>query len=172
VTDAVGFDGFYADSYQRVVTGLRLATRSPDEAEDLAQEAFARTLARWSRVRSGANPVGYVFRTAFRLDRRNRFRRRRQHDAATAEAHRDSRLSAGATDRRDEVAAVRDALASLPLARRRAAVLCLYAELTAEEAAVVLGVSASTVRTQVQRARQALRAAVDLDPEPREDAVA
>ncbi len=171
MTDALGFDGFYRDNYRRVVTGLRLATGSIDEAEDLAQEAFARTLARWSRVRTGTNPTGYVFRVAYRLHRRNRFHRRRQQDVASSQAHRDSQQSASATDWRDEVAAVREALARLPLARRRAAVLCLYAEFTAEEAAVVLGVSASTVRTQVQRARQALGAAVELDPEPRVNAV-
>src|SRR5205823_3740447 len=39
-------------------------------AEDIAQEAFARTLGHWRRVRQGTNPAGYVYRVAFRLLRR------------------------------------------------------------------------------------------------------
>ncbi|MCA1692656.1 MAG: hypothetical protein LC733_10840 [Actinobacteria bacterium] len=48
-----------------VLTGARR-----DDAEDVAQEAFARTLSRWRRVRTGSNPPGYVYRVAFRLLRR------------------------------------------------------------------------------------------------------
>jgi DNA-directed RNA polymerase specialized sigma24 family protein len=42
-------------------------------------------------------------------------------------------------------------------------VLCLYSEMTAPEAAAVLGISASTIRTQVQRAREALVATLAPD---------
>jgi RNA polymerase sigma factor (sigma-70 family) len=67
------------------------------------------------------------------------------------------------------VAAVRDALVQLPPACRRAAVLCLYADMTAPEAAAVLGVSASTVRTHIQRARQDLVATLASDHEAGND---
>ena len=57
----------YLMHYRRLVRALRLGGADPATAEDLAQEAFARALARWRRVRKGANPPGYVYRTGFRL---------------------------------------------------------------------------------------------------------
>ena len=155
------FERFYRAQHARVVTGLRLATGSGDLAEELAQEAFARTLARWPRVRTGTNPVGYVYRVAFRLHRRSLVLRRRAHAPAVVADRRGAQARADASSELwGEVAAVRAAVADLPPAGRRVVALCLYAELTAAEAAEVLGVSASTVRTHVQRARQKLRVAV------------
>ncbi|HET6918773.1 MAG TPA: sigma-70 family RNA polymerase sigma factor, partial [Jiangellaceae bacterium] len=164
MTDTSDFAGFYRTNYPRVVLSLRLATGSADDAEDLAQEAFARTLVHWARVRGGSSPLGYVYRVAFRLQQRKRLRRRRQHEAATDAAR---LLSTGPAqslnDSWSDVEAVRDALTQLPPACRRAAVLCLYADMTAPEAAAVLGVSASTIRTHIQRARQALVATLAPD---------
>jgi len=54
---------------------MYLLTGDRREAEDLAQEALVRAFERWSRVRSMANPPGYVYRTAINLNR-NRLRRR------------------------------------------------------------------------------------------------
>jgi RNA polymerase sigma-70 factor (ECF subfamily) len=167
VTDTGEFDGFYRSNYRRVVLSLRLTTGSAEEAEDLAQEAFARTLVHWARVREGSSPLGYVYRVAFRLQQRSRFRRRRQHEAAS-EAARLRRTGSAQTsgDSWSTGATVRHALAQLPLACRRVAVLCLCAEMTAPEAAAVLGISASTVRTHLQRARQALATALAASHEP------
>jgi hypothetical protein len=53
--------------YPRLVRALVLAGSSTPGAEDLAQEAFARTFRHWRRVRGGTNPAGYVYRTGFRL---------------------------------------------------------------------------------------------------------
>jgi RNA polymerase sigma-70 factor (ECF subfamily) len=157
VTDTGDFDGFYRTNYPRVVLSLRLATGSADDAEDLAQEAFARTMVHWARVRGGSSPLGYVYRVAFRLQQRRRLRRKRQHDAASDAARlRSTGLAEAAGDAWSDGEAVREALTQLPPACRRAAVLCLYADMTAPEAAAVLGVSASTIRTHIQRARQTL----------------
>ena len=59
------FAELFHTQYPRVVRALVLAGAA--DAEDIAQEAFARTLRHWRRVRTGANPAGYVFRVAFRL---------------------------------------------------------------------------------------------------------
>lgn len=161
--DGGDFEAFYRDHYRRVVLSLRVAAGSGPDAEDLAQEAFARTLARWAKVRGGSNPAGYVYRVAFRLQSR-RTRRLWHHRRALDAEPRDRRSTA--PELWGEVAALRGALARLPPACRRAAALCLLAEMTATEAAAVLGVSASTVRTQLQRAREVLVAAIADDPEP------
>jgi RNA polymerase sigma factor (sigma-70 family) len=160
-----GFDCFYRETYPRLVVSLRLAIGSTEASEDVAQEAFARTLARWARVRRGSNPAGYVYRVAFRLHNRSLVRRRREYgDALTQSSSTTPRP--GSSELWAEVAAIREAFTQLPFACRRAAALCLYAEFTAEEAAAVLDVSASTVRTQVQRARELLVAAVRTDENP------
>jgi RNA polymerase sigma-70 factor (ECF subfamily) len=170
VTDTDEFDEFYRGNYRRVVLSLRLATGSVEEAEDLAQEAFARTLVHWARVRRGSSPLGYVYRVAFRLQQRRRFRRKRQHDAATDAARLQSTGPAAvSSDSWSDGATARVALSQLPPACRRAAVLCLYAEMTAPEAAAVLGISASTIRTHVQRAREALVAILAPDNDAHND---
>lgn len=127
MTDTGDFDGFYRTNYPRVVLSLRLATGSADDAEDLAQEAFARTMVHWARVRGGSSPLGYVYRVAFRLQQRRRLRRKRQHDAASDTARlRSTGLAEAAGDAWSDGGAVREALTHLPPACRRAAALCLW----------------------------------------------
>jgi RNA polymerase sigma factor (sigma-70 family) len=55
-----------------LVRALELAGAPRPAAEDVAQEAFARMLTHWRRVRTGSNPAGYAYRTAFRLLSRSR----------------------------------------------------------------------------------------------------
>ncbi len=57
----------YRMHYPRLVRALRLSGADGATAEDLAQEAFGRALARWRRVSRGSNPPGYVYTTGFRL---------------------------------------------------------------------------------------------------------
>ena len=59
----------YEAHYPRLVRALEIGGLDRPAAEDVAQEAFARTLGHWRRVRLGTNPPGYVYRTAFRLSR-------------------------------------------------------------------------------------------------------
>jgi DNA-directed RNA polymerase specialized sigma24 family protein len=68
--DAPGFVAMYRREYPRVVRALEIGGLERAGAEDVAQEAFARTLGHWRRIRSGTNPPGYVFRVAFRLARK------------------------------------------------------------------------------------------------------
>ncbi|MCA1656473.1 MAG: sigma-70 family RNA polymerase sigma factor [Actinobacteria bacterium] len=145
------FADFYRASYPRVVAGLRFAGAA--EAADLAQEAFARTLRHWRRVRQGSNPAGYVATTAFRLMRRQRGKQ----PVPLDEVH---GAVAGPEAATVVAMSVHAALVTMPARRRETAVLCLYLELSAEEAAEAMGVSASTVRVQLHRARDDLRAAL------------
>jgi len=145
------FTEFYRSGYPRLVAALRLAGAT--DGADLAQEAFARTLRHWRRVRREANPGGYVATTAFRLLRRHE----RPQSVPLDEVH-------GAVAGPEEVTvlamSVHAALATMPPRRREAAVLCLYLDLSAEEAGEAMGVTPSTVRVQLHRARTDLRAAL------------
>ncbi len=123
----------------------------------MAQEAFARTLVHWWRVRRGTNPAGYAYRVAFRLA----FRRRRR---AVALVQADGSVPdaiAAATLRVD----VERRLAAMPAGRRRCAVLVLLVGLEPAEVARALRIAPSTVRKQVSLARadlaQADRAQAD-----------
>ena len=140
---ASDFEELYRQHYPRLVRALQLSGAG-DEAEDVAQEAFARTLLHWWRVRRGTNPAGYPYRVAFRLARR---RVERDGLAPPAQAPPDG--FAEATARLD----VEARLARMPPARRRCAVLVLLAGLPPTEVARALRIAPSTVRKQVSLAR-------------------
>jgi RNA polymerase sigma-70 factor (ECF subfamily) len=65
-----GFDEFFESTYPRVVRALTAGLGGRVEAEDAAQEAFAKALVRWSRVRAMERPDGWVFIVAIRGARR------------------------------------------------------------------------------------------------------
>lgn len=148
---AEDFAVLFEDHYRRVVRALELGGLDHASAEDAAQEAFARTLGRWGRVRKGTNPPGYVFRTAFRLARRQL---RRLPDLQLDESR------AAATDQLAGVPLrvdVEVALSGMPPRRRACAVLCLVVGLTTGETARALGIAEGTVRKQLELARRSLR---------------
>jgi RNA polymerase sigma factor (sigma-70 family) len=170
-TDGVAddFAECFRTNYPRVVRALELSGAGRNAAEDIAQEAFARTFVHWRRVRHGTSPAGYVYRVAFRLARRSN--RLPLEDAlplddavapgGTAEGrHRGSDVAEEATLRTGIAAAI----ASMPPARRACAVLCLAAGMSTKQAAKSLGIKESTVRKQIERARADLRHAVYGDP--------
>ena len=130
---------------------MRVAGASPSEAEDLAQESFARTLKHWRRVRMGSRPEGYVYRVAFRLLRRRGGLPDEPLDADPGSDSRDATVEEIVADR----LLARAALEAMPPRRRACVVLVGYLGFTSEEAAEVLGTESSTVRKQLLRARRA-----------------
>src|SRR6266446_7098740 len=58
------FESFFREEHPRVFRLAFLLTGNWAEAADIAQEAMARALERWDRVRRMASPGGYVVRTA------------------------------------------------------------------------------------------------------------
>lgn len=154
---AASFAALYAEQSPRVRRALVLAGADRELAADVAQEAFARTYARWRRVSAGTNPAGYVFRVAFReLRRRGHLPDEPDGDAAaeaapsTGPGPEDSALASVAAG------AALLAMGTMPPRRRACALLVLCAGLTADEAGDALGIAPSTVRVQVHRARAEL----------------
>lgn len=146
------FNDLYAEHYPRLTRALSIAGAG-DAAEDLAQEAMARALARWRRVRKGTNPAGYVYTTAFRLLQRH------QRRAKLSELARDPSVAGpeGAAVTNIVLAQTLDAM---PPARRAVAALCISLGWTTDEAATVLGIAPSTARVQLHRAREDLHRAL------------
>jgi RNA polymerase sigma factor (sigma-70 family) len=132
------------------VRALVLAGSPTPTAEDLAQEAFARTFRHWRRVRQGTNPPGYVYRVAFRLlHKRGALPTTPLDDAALP--------TAGPEDAAVSRADLEDALRAMPPRRRACAVLWFALGLTPTEAAEALRIAPGTVRKQLELARAALR---------------
>lgn len=148
----------YEEHYPRLVRALEIGGLDRPAAEDVAQEAFARTLGHWRRVRLGTNPPGYVYRTAFRLSR--------------AHWKRDDPLDlerAACNDTASEAVsnlALEAALAGMPARRRACAMLCFVVGLSPKEAARSLGIAEGTVRKQLGLAREALRYLIEEPPPP------
>src|SRR5207245_1493286 len=100
---AGSFEEFFGREYERLSRAMYLLTTDHARAEDLAQEAMARTYERWERVGAMASPTAYVYRGAINLCRRRSRRRREQEmpadsprsgDPATVAADRDAVIRA------------------------------------------------------------------------------
>ncbi|MGD0441369.1 MAG: sigma-70 family RNA polymerase sigma factor [Acidimicrobiales bacterium] len=153
---AEDFVTVYEDHYPRLVRALEIGGLDRPTAEDVAQEAFARTLGHWRRVRLGTNPPGYVYRTAFRLSRSHW-----KHEyllEAEQVSHHDTAAEAVSN------LGLEEALGRMPPRRRACATLCFVVGLTPKEAARSLGIAEGTVRKQLGLARDDLRHLVE---EPR-----
>lgn len=142
----------YREHFPRVVRALELGGLQRAVAEDVAQEAFARTLGHWRRVRGGTNPAGYVYRVAFRLVRR----RLRPESPLGDEAPAAGDLSSEVASRLDAEAVI----AAMPPRRRACVVLCLVVGASTREAASALRLAEGTVRKHLERGRADLRAAL------------
>lgn len=156
------FEDFFHANYERLLRAMYLATGNRHEAEDLAQDAMARVLERWERVRDTEDPRGYLFRVA--LNRRRSLLRRFSVAIRKAPriepSHRTEPILA--VDDRDMI---RRALDELPSGQRETLVLCDWQGMTDVEAGEVLRISAGAVRTRLHRARAAMRESLGEDHE-------
>ena len=147
------FDGFFEAEHERLYKALYFVTGSRQDAEELMQDAFLKLWERWDQIHTIDDPTGYLFRVAL-----NGFRMRRRHAAVAIR-----RSSPSAEDRdgfRDAEmrADVRQLLLALTPRQRAALMLIDLLEYPSDQAASILGVRASTVRSLATQARQALRA--------------
>ncbi len=147
------FAEFFEREHLRLGRAIFLLTGDRDEAEDLVQEALARTYERWDRVSQMGEPAGYVYRIASNLHRRRRRTRLRQRTLVERRRVQDSDPGDAADARMDVLAA----LAMLPRDQREALVLVEMFDLDASTAGDALGIKAVSVRVRVHRARLRLR---------------
>ncbi|MDP9340657.1 MAG: RNA polymerase sigma factor [Actinomycetota bacterium] len=146
------FETFFELEHDRLFGALLLVTGNRHDAEELMQEAFTRLWPRWDLVQSLANPTGYLYRTAMNL-LRMRMRRARTF-VRLALPHRAHRDAFAEVDARADVAS---ALARLTERQRAALVLTELLGMPADEAARILRVRPSTIRSLATQARAALR---------------
>jgi RNA polymerase sigma-70 factor (ECF subfamily) len=134
--------------YPRLVRLALLITGDAAAAEDVVQEAFARALARWSRVRVYDRPGAWVRLVTVRLAVRVRTKREREMRSPLPDA---AVLDPDPPDP-ELLAALRELSAN-----QRAALVLFYIEgLSTEDVASALAVPPSTARSHLHRGRAAL----------------
>lgn len=149
------FEHFYQANYRRIVAVVAAVLGSTAEAEDVAQEAFARALARWPRIAGYDLPDAWVRRVALRLaiDSGRRLGRMRRLTARLSAAG-----PSGATAGTDPLPSTEltAALLRVPLRQREVLVLHYLADLPVEVIARERGLPEGTVKTRLAAGRRRL----------------
>ncbi len=153
VTDGRANDvlaGVFSDHYESLVGLARLLLDERGQAEEVVQEAFARTLDRWPRVRNRADPLPYLRRTVVNLARgglRRRVVARRHRPEARVAPSAETRALHDETRRN-----VLEAIATLSGRQRECVVLRYFHDCSTAETAESLGISEGAVKTHLHRA--------------------
>jgi len=155
------FADFYTASYGRVLALATAVLGDRAEAEDVAQEAFARALLRWPVLRRYDSPEAWVRRVALRLTvdaRRRAARVRRAIRTAPAGGVAVARDVAGDLS-------VNQALLALPFRQREVIFLHYHADLTVAQIARELRLPESTVKARLAGGRRRLEHELSDEPE-------
>jgi RNA polymerase sigma-70 factor (ECF subfamily) len=146
-----GFEAFYRATYARTVATLCALTSDLAEAQDCAQEAYARLWQRWANVAEYNDPASWVRTVGSRIAI-SRWRRAR---VAMRNLVRHGPLPLAAVPNPDS-AAVIAALRQLPKPQQRVLVLHHMAGLPVAEIAAREGVAVGTIKARLHRGRAAL----------------
>ena len=155
-------EAFCANNHARLVGALALFCGDRHLAEELAQEALLRACERWRKVGQMSSPVGWCYHVGVNLAR-SQFRRR------AAERRAQSRMGSPLEEPEHwdpDVPTSVDVVRSLQVLtdEQRSAVLLRYhLDLSADQAAIVLGRTPEAVRALTHRAVVALREALGAD---------
>jgi RNA polymerase sigma-70 factor, ECF subfamily len=155
------FDAAYATFHPQIVRFLRGMLGGRGDAADLAQEVFLRLHASGSAAPEGERVRFWLFRVARnlainelrRMSIRDRLRAFLRPLVSIDDPH--ARL-----ERDEEQRRVARAVARLKPDHRAALLLCEWEEMRYDEIAATLDVSVAKVKSDIFRARQALRAAL------------
>ena len=144
---------FFGVMLPRAVAAARRITGDLAAAEDAASEALARAYLRWPKIRDLGHRDAWVLRVATneaigavrKQARRERILRRQPPPSLSSEERDGTRsLLVGQ-------------IRSLPTRQREVVTLRFFADLTTEEVASTLGISAGSVKSHLHRALQTLR---------------
>ena len=153
-TDSLAdFDDFFRERYPEVVRALFLLTRDQNEAEDLAQEAFARVYERWGKSSEWENPSGYTYSVAVNVWRRRQKRLIRILRGKTG----GSQIPLESEEASDDRVDLFRALSRLSAQQQAILVLTYWLDLPSEEVGKAMRLSPSAVRGRAHRARQELK---------------
>jgi RNA polymerase sigma-70 factor (ECF subfamily) len=158
--------GVLVDAHQNAVRAfLRRLTGNGADADDLSQEAFARTWEVLHRFDGSSSLRTFICGVAFQYWRRGRRAHGRRQARETAYAELADQHTEAPANMQARLA-LRRAMDDLPADQRAVLALCLGQEFTHAEAAVVLKLPLGTVKSHVARGRARLQAALGIGAEP------
>lgn len=162
VGDAPSFGALYERHAAAVYNYLFRRLADWSEAEDLAAVVFLEAFRRRGEVAIEEGKVLAWFYGVATNVLRNRRRALRRHRQALSQLPTRASLPDIAADAvarlaaETEMRAIREQVNNLPRAQQDVLALCLWSELSYEEAAIALGVPSGTVRSRLARARATL----------------
>ncbi len=151
-------DALYSEHVGGAVRLAFLMTGDEQQAQDIAQEAFARIAGRFQDLRNPDAFPGYLRTTVLNLSRGHLRRLRTQRDFLQRRTRTPDVEAPADAEGRDEMW---QALQGLPHRQRAALVLRYYEDLSERQTADALGCSVPAVKALVTRGLQALRAEME-----------
>jgi len=173
--DAAAFEELLLKWQDRLVTLFRHQTGDHSTAEDLAQEVFLRVFRSRKRYQPTARFSTWLYTIANNVasDLRQRAYRRREHGVpATSSASQSmvgleslavdasGQMPSRVLDRKELLAVVQQALATLGDNQRMAVLLAKFEHCSQEEIAAAMGLTVPAVKSLLFRARDNLRTAI------------
>lgn len=144
------FEQLYQAHGSRLVVQLYAYTGDMALAQDLVQESFCRALARWSRVSTYDDPIGWVRRVAWNLAASHW--RRMVRGRALLQSQRLEVMPGPEPNR----VAFLSAVSTLPVNQRRTVIMYYLGDMSIADIAAQEQASANTVKQRLHRARAAL----------------
>lgn len=145
----------FRDEASRLVSLARFFTDDQTAAEDLVQEAFIRLARSGHRIQEPGSAAAYLRSIVINLardhNRRGLVSLRHRPPASSAEPSAESQAA-----RRESRNEVVQALRGLPTRQRECLALRYYLEMSVEDIAQALGVSANSVKTHLKRGLKSL----------------
>ncbi len=165
--DRSAFTELVTINQDRLFASMLQVTGSPDEAEEVVQEAFIRAFVKLDTFQRNAQFFTWLYRIAFNsaLTRRRRKRAKVSLDYCRETVGLEVEDDADGVDepmlRRERVTMVRQAMHKLTEEHRSILVLREMDEHSYEEIAAILEISIGTVRSRLSRARHQLKLALE-----------
>jgi RNA polymerase sigma-70 factor (sigma-E family) len=152
-----GFDEFVNTRGPALLRFAYLLTGNAHQAEDLVQEALARSHPRWTKVEQYDVPEAYVRKAVLRLYLSWR-RRRSSTEVVVATMHDGMAVTMDESDRIAVREQLWQMLVKLPRMQRAVLVLRYFEDRDDDDIAGLLGCARATVRVHAARGLQRLRA--------------
>lgn len=153
--DADGFEDWYREHYRRVFASVLVVSGNRAATADAVDEAFARALERWPRVRVMESPIGWTFTVARNLLRR-----------AAKRVARERGVEVPVNPPTEVDLALWDIVRSLPKRERELIALRYVGGLTEPEIASALGIAKGTVARGLHDARAHLHSMLTPEEDP------
>lgn len=150
--------------YERLVRAARALVDERGEAEEVVQDALARSYAKWLRSGVPASPSAYVRRAVLNRARSRLGRRIRARLIPGERADAVASPEADSVARSEQRRAL-TLLRALPVRQRECLVLRFFFDESVADTAATLGISPGSVKTHVHRGLRSLEAAMTDHPE-------